>query len=75
MKWAYGDIFHVLSAFFQSGGEEKEACHICGKRVMHLDKHILANHGEKVRKKDDKNKNLINNLIPRIILHMFIYNT
>jgi len=32
----------------QYGGEEKEACHICGKRVMHLDKHILANHGEKV---------------------------
>jgi len=28
--------------------ESKEACHICGKRVMHLDKHILANHGEKV---------------------------
>ena len=30
------------------GEEEKEACHICGKRVVHLDKHILANHGEKV---------------------------
>ena len=26
----------------------KESCHICGKQVMHLDKHILSNHGEKV---------------------------
>jgi len=29
-------------------GELKESCHICGKQVAHLDKHILANHGEKV---------------------------
>jgi len=29
-------------------GEEMEDCHLCGKKVMHLDKHILANHGEKV---------------------------
>jgi len=26
----------------------KESCHICGKQVAHLDKHILSNHGEKV---------------------------
>jgi len=26
----------------------RESCHICGKQVMHLDKHILSNHGEKV---------------------------
>ena len=26
----------------------KESCHICGKKVAHLDKHILAEHGEKV---------------------------
>jgi alpha-D-ribose 1-methylphosphonate 5-phosphate C-P lyase len=28
--------------------EELEDCHLCGKKVLHLDKHILANHGEKV---------------------------
>ena len=25
-----------------------ESCHICGKQVMHLDKHILSDHGEKI---------------------------
>ena len=29
-------------------GDELEDCHLCGKKVAHLDKHILANHGEKV---------------------------
>jgi len=29
-------------------GELKESCHICGKQVAHLDKHILSSHGEKV---------------------------
>ena len=39
-----------------NGGEDvkpgaegvKESCHICGKKVAALDKHILAEHGEKV---------------------------
>lgn len=31
-----------------SADEELEDCHLCGKKVLHLDKHILANHGEKV---------------------------
>ena len=29
-------------------GELKERCHMCGKLVEHMDKHMLANHGEKV---------------------------
>ena len=32
-----------------TGGEgPKESCHICGKKVAALDKHILSEHGEKV---------------------------
>ena len=32
-----------------SGGDgPKESCHICGKKVAALDKHILSEHGEKV---------------------------
>jgi len=30
------------------GEGKEESCHICGQKVMHLDKHILAQHGEKV---------------------------
>jgi len=36
------------SAFDESQAEELEDCHLCGKKVLQLDKHILANHGEKV---------------------------
>eukprot|EP00088_Acartia_fossae_P003167 TRINITY_DN11310_c0_g1_i3.p1 TRINITY_DN11310_c0_g1~~TRINITY_DN11310_c0_g1_i3.p1 ORF type:complete len:503 (-),score=153.30 TRINITY_DN11310_c0_g1_i3:78-1586(-) len=34
----------------EEGEEEEELldCHLCGKKVAELDKHILANHGEKV---------------------------
>lgn len=31
-----------------SVGGAKESCHICGKKVAALDKHILSEHGEKV---------------------------
>ena len=30
-------------------GELRESCHICGKKVVLLDKHIQANHGEEVK--------------------------
>ena len=29
--------------------ELNENCHLCGKQVEHLDKHMLANHGEQVK--------------------------
>ena len=34
----------------EEGEEEEELldCHLCGKKVTQLDKHILNNHGEKV---------------------------
>ena len=31
-----------------AAGGVKESCHICGKKVAALDKHILSEHGEKV---------------------------
>jgi len=37
-----------MAGLGSDGQGKEESCHICGQMVMHLDKHILTNHGEKV---------------------------
>ena len=42
------DVKHTPGGVENGTAGAKESCHICGKKVAALDKHILSEHGEKV---------------------------
>ena len=45
---SFKNSFKKAEWIVQVEDQELEDCHLCGKKVLQLDKHILANHGEKV---------------------------